>query len=175
MSKHLVDYSRFSLVPYPSHYYSEIGSELRELYRLCEPDEERFEPLISPSQLIVGHSQGRIASFLVASETLEIQRRFPADFEEKGGVLGRKGLFVTSVCGDNGRYYGLLEGLFVALKRFAADRRYTYLLIHVSGTRPWLVPKYERQGFRKSGEFMENGKTFSVMNMTVCPTCGEAV
>lgn len=159
----LVDYSHFKIVAFPSYAYNEIQIELRELYRLCEPDESDFEPFICPSRLIVGYSQGKIASFLVVSDTLEIQRQYPEDFEQKGGILGSKGLFITSVCGNNKKYYGLLEKLVASLKSYAIEKGYAYLLLHVSSTRPWLIPKYERRGFQKSGEFVENGETFSIL------------
>lgn len=159
----LVDYSHFKIVAFPSDAYDEIQIELRELYRLCEPDESDFEPFIRPSRLIVGYSRGKIASFLVVSDTLEIQRQYPEDFEQKGGILGSKGLFITSVCGNNKKYYGLLENSVANLKSYAIVNGYAYLLLHVSSTRPWLIPKYERRGFRKSGEFVGDGETFSIL------------
>ncbi len=165
----LVDYSHFEIIAFPSDAYDEIEFELRELYRLCEPDELDFKPLMSPSQLIVGYSQGQIASFLVVSDTLEIQRKYPEDFEQKGGILGSKGLFIASGCGNNKKYYGLLEKLGANLKSYAIEKGYAYLLLHVSSTRPWLIPKYEQRGFQKSGEFVENGETFSIMRGTLAP------
>ena len=159
-----IEYSRFEIVLFPSKAYNKIVFELRKLYKLCEPDEPPFEPSFTPSRLIVGYSQERIASFLVISDTREMQKYEPRkDFERKGGLSDENGLFITSVCGDTERYYGLLKKLFAQLISFASTKHYTYLLLHVSSTRPWLVPKYKSQGFEKSGEFTDKNDTFLIL------------
>jgi len=171
MPKRPIEYSRFEIVSFPSEAfpseaYNKIVFELRKLYKLCEPDEPEFKPSFTPSQLIVGYSQERIASFLVISDTLEMQKDEPRkDFEQKGGLWGVNGLFVTSVCGDTETYHGLLKELFAQLISFASAKRYTYLLLHVSSTRTWLLRKYEGLGFEKSGEFTDDTETFLIMRM----------
>ena len=159
-----IKYTKLDLVDYPSTEYDSVEHQFRELYKVCEPEEkEDFEPYISPSNVIVGYNPDGPQGFLVITETSTIQEKHPDGFEEAGGLPGKKGLFITSVCGNITRFYGFLKPLFEKLDEYSAENEIDYLLLHVSAARPHIQRKYEGLGFEQIGDITQNGQDFIVM------------
>jgi len=151
-----IEYCKIETVDYPSLIYNQIEQRLKALYKICEPDENDFN-LIDPSKIIVGYDNSMIQSFVILTDTSVILEQFPEDFEEKGGILAEnmKGLFITSVCGNIKKYYGLLTPLFEYIYNYCKQYGYSYLLLHVSRSRPVIRKKYEKQGFIYKGSFVQ--------------------
>ena len=50
------------------------------------------------------------------------------NFESKGGIKGKKGLYITGVAG-NSNYSGIVKILFDNIKKYAEENEYDYLLL----------------------------------------------
>ena len=180
MSKKSVQYTKFTLVSYPSKAYADVEKRLQELYRTCEPDELGLTTPFPPSYVLIGWVENDIASFLVVTDPRDIYNHDPTDFELKGGDLSSPGWFITSLCGDTVHYYGLLKRLLSELRNQAFKHKRAYLLLHVSHQRPHIERKYMEEGFFVVGNFKDNDEGFTVMRSNVssigmeisCQVCG---
>jgi hypothetical protein len=141
------------LVQYPSARYNQIEPKLVALYAEVEPNEDAFYPL-DKLKCVVSVLWAKTGE-LIAFDVLTSMDRLSAgetqeSFVAKGGLLERKGLFLTSLAGK--RKYKGIAPLMIATNVTEAKRHgFSYILLHVS------VPKvralYESLGFRVVGSF----------------------
>ena len=150
---------------YPSDDYGVIEDQLKSLYKVCEPDEEEFKPMVRDSIVVCLHHEDRVIGFLVITDT-KILDDGSDTFTNKGGLRGVGGFFITSLCGDP-RYRGISRPLFDWLYQHTRELGYSYLLLHASKARPHLRTFYEREDFRVNEEMTAKNTDFFIMSKTI--------
>jgi hypothetical protein len=121
-------------VRYPSARYSEIESRLVALYAEIEPTEETFHPLdkLKCTVQILWAKTGELIAFDVLTNTKRLAAgETKTSFVAKGGLVGRKGFFLTSLAGKR-RYRGIASLMIAANVDEARRRGFDYILLHVS-------------------------------------------
>ncbi len=144
------------IIKYPSDIYSSIKQELIELYSKCEPDEDHFKPYMSNSYLLIVLYNKKIIGFTVLTPSRLLQKY--KNYSLLGG-LKKKGLFVTSLCGDN-KYKGIAEFIFNTIDNY---RDYVYLFLNVDKERLWLKKMYEKNNFVNIDYLSNKNKNFYIM------------
>jgi len=85
------------------------------------------------------------------------------NFEEKGGIKGAKGLYITSIAGVN-KYSGVVRLLFEHIDKYAIKNDYDYLLLEAKKYEPnYLVGLYSKYGFIEIKELTDSGETGTLM------------
>ena len=67
-----------------------------------------------------------MAGFGVTTDLAQFEKY--DNFEAKGGIRNAKGLYITSVAGDN-NYSGIVSLLFEKINEYAIENDYDYLLL----------------------------------------------
>jgi hypothetical protein len=105
----------------------------------------------------------KLVGFGVTTD-LEQFEKYP-NFEEKGGIRGVRGLYITSIAG-NSEYKGVVGLLFNEIDKYAKhkDNNYDYLLLEAKKYEPdYLVKLYHGYGFTPIKELTEAGETGTLM------------
>ena len=85
------------------------------------------------------------------------------NFEEKGGIRDAKGLYITSIAGDN-KYSGVVKLLFEYIDKYAIENNYDYLLLEAKKYEPnYLVGLYCKYEFMEIKELTDGGETGTLM------------
>jgi len=85
------------------------------------------------------------------------------NFEEKGGIRGACGLYITSIAGDS-NYSGIVKLMFDKINDYAKDNNYDYLLLEAKKYEDnFLVRLYGRHGFISIKELEDGGEIGTLM------------
>ena len=85
------------------------------------------------------------------------------NFVSKGGIRDAKGLYITSIAGDN-KYSGVVGLLFGSIDNYANDNNYDYLLLEAKKYEPnYLVGLYSKYGFTAIKELEDGGEIGTLM------------
>ena len=85
------------------------------------------------------------------------------NFVSKGGIKDAKGLYITSIAGDN-KYSGVVGLLFGSIDNYAIDNNYDYLLLEAKKYEPnYLVGLYSKYGFIPIKELEDGGEIGTLM------------
>jgi hypothetical protein len=133
--------------------YKNYLLQIQQLYKICEPDESSFEPLNEFSKIILLFHNDIIIGFLVITNTETLEN--DPEFEDKGGIIGSKDLFVTSVCG-NKKYKRVLPALLDELNIYKNNEGYQRIFLHVSMNRNGLSDYYNSLDFVNIGQYNDN-------------------
>jgi hypothetical protein len=138
-------------VQYPSDRYTQIEPKLVALYADVEPNEEMFNPLDKLQctvQVLWSTAGNELIAFDVLTDTVLLSD--DVDFAAKGGLIDRKGLFLTSLAGKR-KYKGIAPLMIAANVEEAKKRGFDHILLHVSVDKVQTL--YASLGFRVVGSY----------------------
>lgn len=144
-----------------------LKNNISALYKICEPG-EIFVGLTDYSicMMLKDVDKNLIIGFMILTEMsfLQAMELNTDSFITKGGIPNKKGLFLTSLCGDP-NYKGVTEPLMNKLDNYVKNNKYEYVCLHVSNKRPKVEHLYSSFGFTKTGLYRdtENNELFTIM------------
>jgi len=160
--------SQIKIYDYPSSKYDKIHQVLKDLYEICEPNDQFLNPHGDSAKVFTLEyiPNNKIVGFAVITDLKLFIR--DKHFEEQGGDKNKKGLFITSVCANTATYRGVATPILMIIKEYSINNNYDYLLLHAKKDRTYLHDNlglrqglYVKNGYKKIGEYGD----FYIMRM----------